>query len=187
MNFIIDLLDTELIADLMCYSTFHVDSEPWHQSHAVIIGDAAHAYGPLTAKMANLAINDADTLASILNVRAKGGIAQALRDWEVLQRPKFEVTRIRTLRHLQLYSPRMRAISSFFWRFLPSVAAKYFGSIFAYDYEVYGEIHEGKLSTTFRGIVGVTHADPLKAIISQWVQCMFIILLVPCFVMYFMH
>lgn len=187
MNFIINMLDKELIADLMCYSTFHVDSEPWHRPHAVIIGDAAHAYGPLTAKMANLAINDADTLASILNVRAKGGIVQGLRHWEALQRPKFEVTRIRTLRHLELYSPRMRIISSFFWRFIPGVAAKYFGSIFAYDYEVYGEICKGKSSTTGRGIVGVTHADPLKAILSQWVRGMFIILLVPYFVLYFMH
>ncbi len=53
----------------MCYSysTFYINCKPWHRSNAVIIGDSAHAYGPLplTAKilMANLAINDVHSLA----------------------------------------------------------------------------------------------------------------------------
>ena len=42
MSFIIKVLESEKISDLMCYSTFHIDSEPWHQLNAVILGDAAH-------------------------------------------------------------------------------------------------------------------------------------------------
>lgn len=46
------------------------DSHPtrrWQRPGAALIGDAAHAYGPLTGKMANLAVNDAYTLGAMLN------------------------------------------------------------------------------------------------------------------------
>ena len=139
LSFIDNILKTETISDLMCYSTFHVDCEPWHQPHAVIIGDAAHAYGPLTAKMANLAINDAHTLATILNMQNERVISQteALDEWESIQRPKFEVTRVRTLRHLQLYAPRMRCVSTFIGQYFPKTMLAYFASIFSYDYVVH--------------------------------------------------
>eukprot|EP00581_Thalassiosira_minuscula_P018801 CAMPEP_0183717160 /NCGR_PEP_ID=MMETSP0737-20130205/10847_1 /TAXON_ID=385413 /ORGANISM="Thalassiosira miniscula, Strain CCMP1093" /LENGTH=918 /DNA_ID=CAMNT_0025946547 /DNA_START=104 /DNA_END=2857 /DNA_ORIENTATION=- len=171
MQFIMNILDTETIDDLMCYSTFHVDSKPWHQPQAVIIGDAAHAYGPLTAKMANLAINDAHALGTILNVQKGGDLSQGLCEWELAQRPKFEVTRIRTLRHLQLYSPKMRNLSGFLWKHLPNMSARYFGSIFAYDYEIYSqtsEVMDSKVSATCRGILGVKDADPLSALLKMW-------------------
>ena len=42
LNFISSILSTEKISDLMCYSTFHINCEPWHRSNGVIIGDAAH-------------------------------------------------------------------------------------------------------------------------------------------------
>lgn len=73
MKFVLDVVKNErTITDLMCYSPNHIDCEPWHKGNsAVIIGDAAHAYGPLTAKMANLAINDASTLEKMLNNETK--------------------------------------------------------------------------------------------------------------------
>lgn len=169
--FIANILKTERISDLMCYSTFHVDCEPWHRPHAVIIGDAAHAYGPLTAKMANLAINDAHTLATILNMQNKTMISQveALEEWESIQRPKFEVTRMRTLRHLQLYAPRMRCISTFLGRHFPKTMFAYFASIFSYDYVIHGSIPSevsGKSIQPF-GIVGAEGADPLVVFVKR--------------------
>ena len=165
LSFILMLLETEDITDIMCYSTFHIDCEPWCQSNAVLIGDAAHAYGPLTAKMANLAINDAHSLAELLNHRAKLNLSQEqiLNEWEKIQRPKFEVTKIRTLRHLQLYMPSMRAIIRFLWKYFPNFTLKYFQSIFAYDYEVQSCVLKGTSSLGITGIMGITIADPLFA------------------------
>lgn len=139
LSFIINLIDSEEISDLMCYSTFHVDCDPWYHQNAVLIGDAAHAYGPLTAKMANLAINDAYLLATLLNNEKNHDISkqeEVLKHWENIQRPKFEVTRIRTLRHLQLYTPVVRNIISHMWKFCPRFILGYFQSIFAYDYDI---------------------------------------------------
>ena len=172
LSFIINIIDSEEIADLMCYSTFHVDCEPWFQPNAVLIGDAAHAYGPLTAKMANLAMNDAHSLATMLNDRKANDLSQEeiLSEWENVQRPKFEVTRIRTLRHLQLYMPTVRAVMSVLWKFCPRFTLRYFQSIFAYDYEIMmKERHtEGKATCkksqhNGMGVVGVKGADPLIA------------------------
>lgn len=67
LSFVLKILENEKISNLMCYSTFHIDCKPWHNASAAIVGDSAHAYGPLTAKMSNLAINDAWTLSSLLN------------------------------------------------------------------------------------------------------------------------
>ena len=119
-------------------TTFHVDCEPWWQPNAVLIGDAAHAYGPLTAKMANLAMNDAHSLATMLNGPNVYDLSQEqiLKKWQSVQRPKFEVTRIRTLRHLQLYTPTVRAIVKFLWKFCPQFTSRYFQSIFSYDYDI---------------------------------------------------
>jgi len=177
LDFIINMLKTEKIEDLMCYSTYHVDAEPWHQPLAVIIGDAAHAYGPLTAKMANLAVNDAYTLGEILNHRSKTEIKsqdELLHEWEAVQRPKFEVTKLRTLRHLQLYSPTWRGFSIFLWRVFPGIMSNYFGSIFAYDYSIYSKNElrnptEKPIVLSCHGIVGMTDADPLTAFLRQWV------------------
>jgi salicylate hydroxylase len=119
LPFIIKMLQEEEISDLKCYSTYHVDCKPWVQAPAVIIGDAAHAFGPLTAKMANLAINDAFTLGKMLNdnssslIHEQGIMKNVLEDWEAVQRLKFNVTRTHTLRHLQLYSPQFRGLTAF--------------------------------------------------------------------------
>ena len=171
LNFLINALSTETISDLMCYSTFHIDCKPWHRSNAVIIGDAAHAYGPLTAKMANLAINDAHSLATMLNLRRERNqsLGKVLDDWEHTQRPKFEITRKRTLRHLQLYAPRMRHFVTFLWQYFPTVMLSYFGSIFQYDYSIYSSSNEVCKKTTLvcDGVVGVDIADPLEAFLMQ--------------------
>lgn len=171
LSFVIDMLDREEITNLMCYSTYHVDCEPWHQPSAVIIGDAAHAYGPLTAKMANLAINDAYTLAAMLNDGKKLKLTQnqLLQEWEKSQRPKFEATRIRTLRHLQLYMPGVRFATKLLWQTCPTFMLKYFGSIFAYDYELYqsNEKRVPHQSKCHPGIVGVANADPLVPFVAR--------------------
>ena len=175
MKFVLDIVKNErTITDLMCYSTYHIDCEPWHKGNsAVIIGDAAHAYGPLTAKMANLAINDAYTLGMMLNNETKKSCHldnSVLKYWESMQRPKFETTRIRTLRHLQLYTPGLnRTLVSFAWNVFPIQMLSYFGSIFAYDYEVYEDCDksrrlqnaQGIIGVNVQGIVGVKCADPL--------------------------
>ena len=136
------------------------------------LGDAAHAYGPLTAKMANLAINDAYSLAVMLNLRRERNhsLPAVLDEWERTQRPKFDITRIRTLRHLQLYAPRMRYFMTFLWQYFPVTTLKYFGSIFQYDYMVYSSSNDaGKQAThACEGVVGVDIADdPLEAFLKQ--------------------
>jgi len=170
LSFVINILSTEKVSDLMCYSTFHIDCKPWHRSNAVIIGDAAHAYGPLTAKMANLAINDAHSLAAMLNLRRERNqsLADVLDDWEHTQRPKFEITRTRTLRHLELYAPRMRNFVTFLWQHFPATMSSYFGSIFQYDYSIYSSSNEvcTKVTVACAGVVGVDIADPLEAFLK---------------------
>ena len=177
LSFIQKIINDEEICDLMCYSTFHIDCKPWHNSSAAIIGDAAHAYGPLTAKMANLAINDAYTLSVMLNdgLKSMKRREDVLREWEEVQRPKFSTTRIRTLRHLQLYSPRWRRVTEFLWRYFPSCMLKYFGSIFAYDYEVYDATKENH-SSFVPGIAGITHEDPLVSFVNEGLKYLFLIL-----------
>lgn len=177
MNFITNILSTEKISGLMCYSTFHINCEPWHRPNAVIIGDAAHAYGPLTAKMANLAINDAHSLAMMLNLQSESQLTQmeVLNEWEHTQRPKFDITRIRTLRHLQLYAPGLRYLSSFLWQYFPVSMLKYFGSIFQYDYEVFSSSKNDVIKKSTQacdGVVGVNIADPLEAFVKQCLRQM---------------
>eukprot|EP00751_Fragilariopsis_kerguelensis_P000392 CAMPEP_0170825362 /NCGR_PEP_ID=MMETSP0733-20121128/45899_1 /TAXON_ID=186038 /ORGANISM="Fragilariopsis kerguelensis, Strain L26-C5" /LENGTH=855 /DNA_ID=CAMNT_0011188877 /DNA_START=177 /DNA_END=2741 /DNA_ORIENTATION=+ len=173
LSFVVNLIENEEISDLMCYSTFHIDCEPWYQPNAVILGDAAHAYGPLTAKMANLAINDAHCLAIMLNHRLSRGVSQEqiLQEWQMVQRPKFDVTRIRTLRHLQLYSPKLRFIIRIFWKYAPNFTLKYFGSIFAYDYKVFGQnemmVDRSNSKTQCMGVVGIDYADPIAAYLKR--------------------
>ena len=179
LSFIKKIIDYEKIDDLVCYSTFHVDCKPWHNRSAAIIGDAAHAYGPLTAKMANLAINDAHTLSAMLNdgpksTKRRGDV---LREWEETQRPKFDTTRIRTLRHLQLYSPRWRRVTELLWRYMPSYMLKYFGSIFAYDYEVY-DAAKGNRSSFLPGVIGISHEDPLVSFFGGLKYFVFILTLI---------
>lgn len=216
LPFVLEILRTEEIAESMCYSTYHVECAPWHQPSAVVIGDAAHAYGPLTGKMANLAINDAYTLGTMLN-RAEDNMgadaaamaavlltkaaspkhckhrdrcshesspkemcasdldgssgadgvrlsssqnrAQVLAQWEATQRPKFEITRVRTRRHLQLYTPRVRVLTKFLWCWCPGRTLAYFSSIFAYDYDFF----DAEKAGGGHGVLGAT-ADPLLAV-----------------------
>jgi 2-polyprenyl-6-methoxyphenol hydroxylase-like FAD-dependent oxidoreductase len=168
LSFVQKILENEKISDLMCYSTFHIDCKPWHNASAAIIGDSAHAYGPLTAKMANLAINDAWTLSSLLNDGINKGIDQAsiLSRWENIQRPKFQATRLRTYRHLEMYAPRSRKVFRYLWKSFPLYLQQYFGSIFAYDYEVFDPKKPDILSKV-PGVVGISHEDPLIAFCSR--------------------
>jgi hypothetical protein len=147
---------------------------------AGIVGDAAHAFVPLTAKMANLAINDAFTLGKMLNdnssslLHEQGTMKNVLEDWEAVQRLKFNVTRTRTLRHLQLYSPQFRGLTGFLWKLFPTSMLQYFGSIFAYDYEVYN-LAKAKTSAAAgnnnkgNGIVG-NASDPLITMIQMKIE-----------------
>lgn len=148
----------------------HIDCEPWHNKSAAIIGDAAHAYGPLTAKMTNLAINDAYTLGMMLNKGHRDGLSQSsiLRAWEDTQRPKFEVTRLRTKRHLQLYTPQLRFIVNVLWKVFPSRMLRYFGSIFAYDYDVDDFLrNRDEDKFTNHGVIGIKYMDPLTAVFQD--------------------
>jgi 2-polyprenyl-6-methoxyphenol hydroxylase-like FAD-dependent oxidoreductase len=68
-------------------------------ANADLVGVTARAYGPLTAKMANLAINDGNCLATMLNQsfsRKHVWKEHVLKEWQTLHRSKFDVTRIRT-------------------------------------------------------------------------------------------
>jgi len=163
LSFVCNMLENEKISDVMCYSTFHIDCKPWHHASAVIIGDAAHAYGPLTAKMANLAINDAYTLSVMLNkgVECKKELQQILEHWENIQRPKFSATRVRTYRHLEFYTPRIRGLVKILWALFPMAMQRYFGSIFAYDYEIYEPQKVKPNNGKVPGIIGVPHQDPI--------------------------
>ena len=187
LSFVANLIETEEISDLMCYSTFHIDCEPWYQPNAVILGDVAHAYGPLTAKMANLAINDAHCLAIMLNHRISRGVSQEqiLQEWQMVQRPKFDVTRIRTLRHLQLYSPKLRFVIRILWKYAPNFTLKYFGSIFAYDYKVFGQnemmIDRSNSKPQCMEVVGVDYADPIAVYLKRCAWLLAFIVLIPVF------
>lgn len=164
LHFIVNMLQSEKIDAIVCYSTYHIDCAPWHQPSAVILGDAAHAYGPLTGKMANLAVNDAHTLAMLLNQERdqQKKLSQVLTEWEAMQRPKYGVTRMRTYRHLQLYGPRARMLSMLGWKYLPNAMATYFSSLFAYDFTVFDPSSHTPADLAHRStaIIGDS-ADPL--------------------------
>ena len=180
LSFVCNMLKNENISDLWCYSTFHIDCKPWHNSSAVIIGDAAHAYGPLTAKMANLAINDAFSLSEMLNASTQDNKSQSkiLKEWEDIQRPKFLTTRLRTYRHLELYSPRMRGLVTILWKFFPHSMKNYFASIFAYDYEVYEHHKKNAMENKVPGILGISYSDPLKSLKVRILKICVLILVV---------
>ena len=57
----------------------------------LLIGDAAHAFSPLLAQGAAMAIEDAVALAELLS--GSGGIDQALRSYESRRRPRVETIR----------------------------------------------------------------------------------------------
>lgn len=179
LSFVLKILENEKISDLMCYSTFHIDCKPWHNASAAIIGDSAHAYGPLTAKMANLAVNDAHTLSSLLNDGVEKGIDQAsiLSRWENIQRPKFQATRLRTYRHLEMYAPRSRHVFKFLWKIFPLRLQQYFGSIFAYDYEVF-DPNKPETKSKVPGLVGISHIDPLVAFCSRQLRNVWVMLFI---------
>ena len=101
-------------SNMKAFDTYHVDAIPWQNSHdqgnIAIIGDAAHGYGPLTGRMCNLAINDAFTLGTCLNNSCnietnRYDVKSALGKFEEIQRPKFNMVRAQTYRHLEKYMP----------------------------------------------------------------------------------
>ena len=109
LDFVLFLIDFEKTSNTTCCSTLHVDCHPWYQPDAVLVGDVAHAYGPLTAKMANLAINDVHCLERMLNLscsRKHVSQKQVLKEWQRIQRPKFILLEVLPWDHLDVFSLR---------------------------------------------------------------------------------
>jgi 2-polyprenyl-6-methoxyphenol hydroxylase-like FAD-dependent oxidoreductase len=73
-----------------------IDTAPYHRGRVVVIGDAAHAFPPQFAQGAAMAIEDAVTLAELMDTSAD--IDFALRSYESKRRPR--VNRVRAaVRH----------------------------------------------------------------------------------------
>jgi FAD-dependent urate hydroxylase len=67
-----------------------VQMPSYGRGRVLLIGDAAHAFSPLLAQGAAMAIEDAVALAELL---AQGDIDQRLRDYESRRRPRVEIIR----------------------------------------------------------------------------------------------
>ena len=65
-----------------------VRAERWHHGRVLVLGDAAHAIGPVWAQGAALAMEDALVLARLLT--ARDDWSAALGEWERLRRPRVE-------------------------------------------------------------------------------------------------
>lgn len=68
-----------------------VQAPSYHRGRVLLIGDAAHAFSPLLAQGAAMAIEDAVALAELL--AQGGGIDQVLRSYEARRRPRVETIR----------------------------------------------------------------------------------------------
>ena len=68
-----------------------VQTPSYYQGRMLLIGDAAHAFSPLLAQGAAMAIEDAVALAELLS--GSGDIDQALRSYESRRRPRVETIR----------------------------------------------------------------------------------------------
>lgn len=73
----------------------------WHQSAVVLLGDAAHATGPVWAEGAGMALEDAIVLADMLTEHADA--SAACRAWEAVRRPRVE--------HVQAATDRMSRLA----------------------------------------------------------------------------
>ena len=118
--------------------------------------------------MANLAINDVHTFSSLLDDGVKQCKDQSsiLSLWENIQRPKFLATRLRTYRHIEMYASRSRYLYKYLWKIAPLHVQGYFGSIFAYGYDVFDP---NKVQTSFKvpGVIGISHVDPMVDFVSR--------------------
>jgi 2-polyprenyl-6-methoxyphenol hydroxylase-like FAD-dependent oxidoreductase len=68
-----------------------VETPAYHQGRVVLIGDAAHAFPPLLAQGAAMAIEDAVTLAELIG--ANDDLDQVLRSFEDERRPRVDMIR----------------------------------------------------------------------------------------------
>jgi FAD-dependent urate hydroxylase len=68
-----------------------VQAPSYHRGRVLLIGDAAHAFSPLLAQGAAMAIEDAVALAELLG--QGGDIDQVLRSYEARRRPRVETIR----------------------------------------------------------------------------------------------
>jgi len=68
-----------------------VETPSFHQGRVVLIGDAAHAFSPLLAQGAAMAIEDAVTLAELIGTN--NDLDQAVRAFEAARRPRVDMIR----------------------------------------------------------------------------------------------
>jgi len=70
---------------------YEVETPSFHQGRVVLIGDAAHAFPPLLAQGAAMAIEDAVTLAELIG--ASNDLDRVLRRFEAARRPRVDMIR----------------------------------------------------------------------------------------------
>jgi 2-polyprenyl-6-methoxyphenol hydroxylase-like FAD-dependent oxidoreductase len=75
---------------------YEVETPSYHQGRVVLIGDAAHAFPPILAQGAAMAIEDAVTLAELIGTN--NDLDQVLQRFEAARRPRVETTRA-AIRH----------------------------------------------------------------------------------------
>ena len=78
---------------------YEVETPTYHQGRVVLIGDAAHAFPPILAQGAAMAIEDAVTLAELIGTN--NDLDQVLRSFETARRPRVEQLRA-AIRHRTL-------------------------------------------------------------------------------------
>ena len=67
---------------------YEVETPSYHQGRVVLIGDAAHAFPPILAQGAAMAIEDAVTLAELIGTN--NDLDQVLRSFEAARRPRVD-------------------------------------------------------------------------------------------------
>jgi 2-polyprenyl-6-methoxyphenol hydroxylase-like FAD-dependent oxidoreductase len=70
---------------------YEVETPSFHERRVVLIGDAAHAFSPLLAQGAAMAIEDAVTLAEMIGTN--NDLDQVLRTFEAARRPRVDMMR----------------------------------------------------------------------------------------------
>jgi len=78
-------------AQVIFVPVMEIQTPSYYRGRMVLIGDAAHAFSPLLAQGAAMAIEDAVALAELLG--ESGDIDQALRSYESRRRPRVETIR----------------------------------------------------------------------------------------------
>jgi salicylate hydroxylase len=115
----------------------HPVAERWHRGQAAILGDAAHPTLPFMAQGANMALEDAWSLARMLD--ATPGLAAGLADWQDARRGR--VLRVveaanRNARNYHLrapLAPLAHLVLRASGRIVPDAALRQFGWIYDYD------------------------------------------------------